>query len=84
MCGRKKRKGCTICSAKDIREDKLKAISAEVLGLDEFDENVFSRNIECIEIDKNILRCVFYDGVVKEMERYINGTENSAYNTGNG
>ena len=83
VCGRKKRKGCTICSAKDIREDKLKAISAEVLGLDEFDENVFSRNIECIEIDKNILRFVFYDGVVKEMERYINGTENSKNDTGN-
>lgn len=84
VCSTKKRKGCRICMAKDIREDKLKVILAEVLGLTEFDENVFSKNIECIEIDKNILKFRFYDGTIKEMEGNINGRENSKDNSCNG
>ncbi len=66
VCRTKKKKGCKSCMAKNIREDELEKMSADILGLAEFDKKVFSKNIKCIVIYENILQFRFYDGNVKE------------------
>ena len=48
-CGTQKKKGGS-CPAKDIREDILRAKCTEVLGLTEFDDEVFSTQVEKIVV----------------------------------
>lgn len=67
ICRTKSDKGASFCSAKAVPEKTLKSICAEVLGLDAFDENMFSEKIERITIiGEDTLRFHFYDGTVLE------------------
>lgn len=65
ICATFKSKGKAICPSKQIPEDILMTAAAEVLGLIEFDENVFASKIKEIqvpEVDKLIF--VFFSGDV--------------------
>lgn len=54
------------CDARNIRGSRLRDASCEVLGLAEFDENIFSKTVEKIlTTDTDILEFHFYDGRVK-------------------
>lgn len=86
-CPTKRRKGCAVCSAKDIKEEKLKEISAEVLGLTELDEKVFLDKIENIVVEgKDILKFNLVDGTVitrQWKESVRNGSPSCKNNPGN-
>ena len=70
VCGsRKQKQKGDPCKAKEIPDKILKACCAEVLGLDEFDDEVFAERVERIDVqDGGILVFHFYDGseVTKE------------------
>lgn len=72
VCGsRKQKQKGDPCMAKEIPDKILKACCAEVLGLAEFDDEVFAERIERIDVpDGGILVFHFYDGteVTKEWE----------------
>lgn len=72
VCGsRKQKQKGDPCVAKEIPDKILKACCAEVLGLAEFDDEVFAERIERIDVpDGGILVFHFYDGteVTKEWE----------------
>ena len=54
------------CDARNIRGYRLREASCEVLGLTEFDENVFAKTVEKIlTTDADVLEFHFYDGTVK-------------------
>ena len=54
------------CDARNIRGYRLREASCEVLGLTEFDENVFAKTVEKIRTtDADVLEFHFYDGTVK-------------------
>lgn len=54
------------CDARNIRGYRLREASCEVLGLSEFDENVFAKTVEKIRTtDTDVLEFHFYDGTVK-------------------
>lgn len=60
-------KGKAECSAKQIPESILKSVTAAVLGLSSFDDEVFKERIERIEVPKaNRLNFVFKDGHSEE------------------
>jgi len=62
-CQTKSQKGASACPSKNIPEKMLHNATAEVLGLDEFDEDVFSQQIEeVIVIGDDTLTFRFYDG----------------------
>lgn len=51
------------CSAKQIPENILKSLTAEVLGIEEFSESLFEQNIKEIQVpEDNLLVFIFYDG----------------------
>ena len=55
-----------MCNTGNIRGDRLREASCEVLGLSEFDENVFAKTVEKIlTTDTDVLEFHFYDGTVK-------------------
>lgn len=62
-CRTYKLKGPTGCLAKQIHEDTLYAITAEVLGLEEFDSSVFQAQISGMRVEagQTLVYC-FYDG----------------------
>lgn len=63
ICRTFNQKGKALCDAKQIPEDILKQLSAEVIGLPEFEEMVFESKIEEIQVPENgTLVFVFYDG----------------------
>lgn len=72
VCGsRKQKQKGDPCMAKEIPDKILKACCAEVLGLAEFDDEVFAERIERIDVPEGgILVFHFYDGteVTKEWE----------------
>ena len=72
VCGsRKQKQKGEGCYAKEIPEKILKTCCAEVLGIPEFDEDVFAEKIERIDVpDCGILVFHFYDGteITKEWE----------------
>ena len=72
VCGsRKQKQKGEGCYAKEIPEKILKTCCAEVLGIPEFDEDVFAEKIERIDVpDGGILVFHFYDGteITKEWE----------------
>lgn len=62
ICRTKSEKGSRTCDAKTIPEKTLKNACAEVLGLEEFNENIFLDQIEHIEpIGTDQLDFYFYD-----------------------
>ncbi|MFA5638417.1 MAG: recombinase family protein [Anaerovoracaceae bacterium] len=64
-CQTKDRKGISECHAKDIPEKMLQRVSAEVLGLEEFDEDVFLEQVERVVVNgKDELVFHFHDGRV--------------------
>jgi hypothetical protein len=64
-CQTKDRKGVSACGAKNIPERILQKVCAQVLGLEEFDEDVFLDRIEKIVVNgKDELIFHFYDGKV--------------------
>ena len=65
ICRTKSEKGAKHCDAKSIPEKKLKAVCAEVLGLNEFDEDVFMERVEHITvIGDDTLEFHFMDGSI--------------------
>lgn len=63
VCGTRKKSGNVLCRNKDIPERMLKQACTTVLGLDEFDESVFSERIEYIEVPApNEMLFYFKDG----------------------
>lgn len=65
VCKTKKNCGCSVCGGVSIREEKLKEVSAEILGLKEFDDTAFIEQIKSIIMeDKYVIRFEFYNGNV--------------------
>lgn len=63
ICGTRRKSGNAHCRNKDIPEAMLKQACAAVLGLDKFDESIFSERIERIEIPApNEMLFYFKDG----------------------
>lgn len=63
VCGTRKKTGNADCQNKDIPETMLKEACASVLGLAEFDETIFSEQIDHIEIPApNEMVFYFKDG----------------------
>ena len=63
ICGTRRKSGNAHCRNKDIPEAMLKQACATVLGLDKFDESIFSERIERIEIPApNEMLFYFRDG----------------------
>lgn len=64
-CRTKDSKGVSECHAKDVPEKMLQKYSAEVLCLEEFDEDVFSDEVEKIVVNgEDELIFHFYDGQI--------------------
>ena len=60
-------RGKSFCPAKQIRESILEAASAEVLGTDAFDAELFEREIDHIRVcEGNLLVFIFRDGYKAE------------------
>ena len=60
----------TECGVRGIRDDKLRDVTAEVLGIPAFDEKAFLDGIDHIDVDANmILTFVFRDGHTVEWKR---------------
>lgn len=65
ICRTKSEKGAKLCGAKSIPETTLKKVCVEVLALDEFDENSFSKKVdEIIVIGDDMLEFHLADGTV--------------------
>ena len=65
ICRTKSEKGAKFCDAKSIPEKKLKAVCAEALGLNEFDETQFLERVRQITvIGDDTLEFYFTDGTV--------------------
>jgi hypothetical protein len=63
------------CGAKSLRDDHLRELTAEVLGLKSFDEAVFLKQIDCISVRNTThLTFHFHDGQTIERE-YAFGKE---------
>ncbi len=52
MCRSKKEKGMS-CTSANYKEEELKQISAEMLGMDSFDEDIFDEKVRDILVRKN-------------------------------
>lgn len=67
-CGSKKGRGES-CGARDIPENLMKSVCADVLGTEEFDGTAFAKRIESIVIiGKDAMEFHFYDGEVREVK----------------
>ena len=55
------------CKAKNIRGDRLRRAFCEVLGLENFDEEIFGKTIDRILVTDK-LEFHFYDGTVKTVQ----------------
>lgn len=65
ICQTKSEKGISHCHAQDIPEKMLKRTCAQILETDEFDEDIFSENIEKVTVHlNNELTFYFYDGQI--------------------
>ncbi|EKR9290965.1 recombinase family protein [Enterococcus faecalis] len=77
-CRNKSEHGVKACNARNIPEKLLKKACAEVLGLDEFDEQVFLDKIEQVTaLDGDILRFKFKNG--KEADHQWTGNLRKDY-----
>ena len=60
-------RGKDYCAAKQVREEILESVCAQVLGLRVFDEATFEARVEHIDVcEDNLLRFHFYDRRVEE------------------
>ena len=67
-CGTRNKKG-SACTMKQIPEVIIKRVCAEVLGLDDFSEAIFSERVgKIIVVDNGLLEFHFTDGTVKRVE----------------
>ena len=67
LCRTKSEKGAKSCSAKSIPEKKLKAVCAEVLDLEVFDETVFTEKIQQIVVHgEDTLEFHFKDETIQQ------------------
>lgn len=67
LCRTKSEKGAKSCSAKSIPEKNLKAVCAEVLDLEVFDETVFTEKIQqIIVLGEDTLEFYFKDGTIQQ------------------
>ena len=67
LCSTYNKKGKAVCDARIIQERVLEPITAEVMGLPEFDGAVFRAKIKEIQVQDNcILSFVFFDGRIIE------------------
>lgn len=74
QCGSKKGNGKVSCGAKDIPEVQLTRVCSEVLGLSEFQPDVFSERVKRVEvIGKDTMRFCFTDGGTKEVHWQTDG-----------
>lgn len=65
-CFGKIKNGAASCPSRDIKGENLKKSACFVLGMEEFDEKVFSEKIRQIKpIDGDLLEYTFYDGSIK-------------------
>jgi site-specific DNA recombinase len=63
VCATYNTKGKKYCASKQIPEETLKAVTAEVLGCDSFDEDAFAERIAFISaLPNNTLEFTFMDG----------------------
>lgn len=61
-------KGKRYCASKQIPESILLQTTANVLGLEEFDEEAFAAAIECVHVTgPNSLRYIFRNGQEQEV-----------------
>lgn len=68
ICRSKKEKGMT-CSSVNFSEEELEKISAQMMGMDEFDGGAFENDVKLITVEKNRdLRFQFTDGSTKVWE----------------
>lgn len=68
-CRNKNELGTKVCDARSIPEKSLYKVSAEVLGLSDFDEEIFSKKIEEITaLEDDMLRFKFYSGKTVEVK----------------
>lgn len=78
ICGTRLTGGSKACPGKTINEIALKRVSTKVLGLEEFDPEVFDELIEkVIVIGNDILEFHFNDGTVKQEKWEYNGKKES-------
>lgn len=67
VCGSRKKKGHT-CTTREIPDRILRAKCAEVLGTDEFEEDVFTERVDFISVpDNGLLTFHFKDGTEKTL-----------------
>lgn len=67
LCSTYNKKGKAVCDARIIQERVLEPITAEVMGLPEFDGAAFRAKIKEIRVQDNcILSFVFFDGCIIE------------------
>ena len=52
VCGSKKKKGCR-CPTREIPDHILKRLCSEVLDTEEFDENVFTKQVDKITVPEH-------------------------------
>ena len=63
VCKTKKACGCDVCNGVNIKEERLKEILTEVLGLDKFDNEIFDAQIKnAVMNGKDTIRLEFYNG----------------------
>ncbi len=63
VCKTKKNNGCDACNGANIKEERLKEVSAEVLGRDKFDDEIFDAQIKNVVMNgKDAIRFEFYNG----------------------
>jgi DNA invertase Pin-like site-specific DNA recombinase len=75
-----KRKKQTECGARNIHGGRLRKVCCEILELDEFDELIFSKQIEkIVTTDTDILKFYFYDGRIKEAKFQYHSINERAY-----
>jgi DNA invertase Pin-like site-specific DNA recombinase len=74
-CATKDAKGKAVCDMKLIPEPALRAVCAEALGLEEFDDGVFAARVEVITAhENNTLVFRFTDGTEATKVWYYNST----------
>ncbi|WP_223804476.1 recombinase zinc ribbon domain-containing protein [Lactococcus kimchii] len=73
-CRTKQNKGAKFCPSKNIKEWQIKEIASDVLGLADFDEEQFSKEIDHILTTEFQLDFVFQNGKVvqRTFERHEN------------
>lgn len=73
-CGSKKGNGKVSCGAKDIPEVQLRRVCSEVLGLSEFQPEVFTERVQRVEIiGKDMMRFCFTDGTTQDVHWQTDG-----------